>query len=282
LFELGLFGHDDGLLERYYANAHSAVLVVLCLLGGCDEPSTPAPPRCIPGTQINCACIGATGVQRCLQTGAFGPCECALPPRPPGAPPSPQGSDTADQPVGVRERVEALRARTWMPSRSTAPPTVLYAHLSLSGGTQRHGSFTWRPTSGPVVELRVRVLEGEWDTGLDQMDGRSVELRIRVLGRYPGTSGEGERLVQERHALPPSARIEMSDFYVRVAQREDGHALLAFDSHGLDMDTDRAVPQPEHTRRLLFVWDRDVAQPIAVADWRGAPREAPLWARFTQ
>src|SRR5262245_61872985 len=56
----------------------------LSLLTACSPPqlvSEDAPgrgvPRCVPGRQTACDCPGsATGTQRCLDEGRFGPCSC--------------------------------------------------------------------------------------------------------------------------------------------------------------------------------------------------------------
>ena len=86
---------------------------------------------------------------------------------------------------------------------------------------------------------------GEYDTGLDQLGGMGIELRVQLRAAYPGAEPEGSLLVRERHPLPPSARTEMDDFYLRVAQRTDGALLAAFDTHGIiDLENEQAAPTP--------------------------------------
>ena len=68
---------------------HRRLRLAACLLlAGCSavvSPDTndlgPAPPLpCIPGTKIQCVCIGgATGTQTCTATERFEACECSAP-----------------------------------------------------------------------------------------------------------------------------------------------------------------------------------------------------------
>lgn len=255
--------------------------------------------RCVPGMQVECACPGQVGgIQVCLESGTFGSCTCAAaapaesPPAPaaPTAAPASPAVAAAAQPSGaapVRDRdalmarVRELRAESWNHAPIIGAPAELFAHLNLSGdGQRRDGDFSWRPPNGPEVRLFGRATEHEIDTGEPQLDGFGLELRVQLRAVYTGSDAGGSLLVRERRQLPASARSERVDLYLRVAQRTDGAVLAAFDSHGLDFDTDHAVPAPEHSRRLLLVWDPDFSQPIAVADWTGDPLNMPAWARF--
>jgi hypothetical protein len=162
----------------------------------------------------------------------------------------------------------------------------LYAALLCcfreSGPAEREGTLVWNPSPDLRVELFTSIMWGKWDSGDSSRfnDPMWPERRVQVRGKYPEADPTGSVLVTDRQQLMISAG-EQVDFYVRAVARVDGSVLVAFDTHYPE-GTRSVEPseEPGDTRRLLMVWDAEFSQPIAVADWKGEPDDAPAWARY--
>jgi hypothetical protein len=97
-------------------------------------------PVCVPGTQIECACIGGTkGVQVCEEGTHYGLCQCAPPPAaapapPPPPPPTYTPSTTTYTPPAY--------APTATATRGPEPPTGM-KEIGAGGGLLGFGLVLW-------------------------------------------------------------------------------------------------------------------------------------------
>lgn len=246
-------------------------LVIGVALGtGCQDSSA-APPRCVPGAVVACACpTSAAGVQSCGPDGAFTACVCEV-----AATPS----------EAARPSAPGNSGPTW--SALVAPWARIHFDPAGDAGYRFRAvsSSMWNPPGGPSVRLSVAARRQA--VGGGDRHTASARAQLETILHLTGVWG-GRRpevlatfsLVSDGEMMGevlPASGSGVSVVY--AGQRVDGTLLVSLEELPASADND---PSGGRVKRILLGWNTTAGVPETVSVWEGATRDAPQHLRARQ